>query len=260
VATDTSTSHDPTADLVRIGIVHAVAVAVPVLVIALIVVPPWLAPLIAIAVGVAVTVLRCRGIDDRVGASVGARAVDAADVPRLAGVVESTSMATGAATPHLHLIDDPGCNAVVWSAGTGPASLAVTTGLLEQADRIELEAVVAHLLTDVRDGVVEAPTVTSALFGRLGTGPLAGPVAALTRAAVDDRRVAWADLESARATQYPPGSVAALERIRDAGSTVARCPRALQSLWFAAPCEPVEGDPFVVHPPLADRIDLLREL
>jgi len=54
--------------------------------------------------------------------------------------------------------------------------------------------------------------------------------------------------------------VAALERVRAGGSTVARSPKALQALWFAAPGEPDRDDPFHAHPPLADRIDLLREL
>jgi heat shock protein HtpX len=169
-------------------------------------------------------------------------------------------MAVGIGPPALHVIDDPARNAVVWGSGAGPASLAVTTGLLEAVQPIELEAVVAHLLSDVRDGLVEAPTAATALFGRLATGPLAPLVAALAEAGADDRRIVLADLEGARATRYPPGTVAALERVQTGRSVVARSPRSLQALWFAAPCEPEPGDRFQAHPPLADRIDLLREL
>lgn len=260
MATDPSTAREPTADLVRVAVVHAALVAVPVLLAGLLLVPVWLAPVVAIVVAVGVTALRCRGIDRRVGAALGARPVDAAEVPRLAGVVDSTSMAVGVTAPHLHLIDDPARNAVAWGSGTGRASIAVTTGLLETAERIELEGVVAHLLADVRDGMVEAPTVTTALFGGLAGGPLSGLVASLARAGEDDRRVVVADMAAARATQYPPGAVAALERVRAGSTGVARSPRPLQSLWFAAPSEPVAGDRFAAHPPLADRIDLLREL
>lgn len=260
MATDLSTTRDPTADLVRFGLVHAALVAVPVLVVGLLVLPLWLAPLLAVVIGVAVTAWRARGVDERVAAALGARRVDPADLPRYAGVVESTSMATGVAPPLLHVIDDPARNAVVWGSGIGPCSIAVTSGLLESAERIELEAVVAHLLTDVRDGAVEASTVATGLFGALASGPLAGVVASLAHAGDDERRIALADIEAARATQYPPGAVAALERVRDGASGVARSPRPLQPLWFAAPCEPAPDDPFAVHPPLADRIDLLREL
>ena len=258
--TDPSTAREPTADLARIAAVHAAVVAVPVLILGLIVLPLWLAPIVAVVVAVAVTALRCRGMDERIAGSLGARPLAAGEVPRLDGVVESTSMAVGVAVPRVHVIEDPARNAVVWGSGAGPASIAVTTGLLDTAERIELEGVVAHLLADVRDGMVEAPTVTTALFGALATGPVAGFVAWLARAGEVERRVVVADMAAARATQYPPGAVAALERVRAGSSGVERSPRPLQSLWFAAPSAPADGDPFAAHPPLADRIDLLREL
>lgn len=260
MATDPSSAREPAADLIRVAVVHAVLVTVPVLILGLLVLPIWLAPILALVVGVLVTALRCRDIDGKVGRALGARPVEVTDLPRLAGVVDSTSMALGVPVPRLHVIDDAACNAVAWGSGTGPASIAVTTGLLDSVERIELEGVVAHLLADVRDHVVEAPTVTTALFGGLAGGPLSGLVASLARAGEDERRVVIADMAAARATQYPPGAVAALERVRTASTSVTRSPRPLQSLWFAAPSEPADGDPFAAHPPLADRIDLLREL
>lgn len=260
MATDLSTAREPTADLLRVAGVHAALVAVPVLVLGLVLVPVWLAPAVAVVVAVGVTAVRCRDVDGRVGRALGARRIEPTDAARLAGVVESTSMALGVASPILHVIDDPGRNAVTWGTGTGPASIAVTTGLLEAVERIELEGVVAHLLADVRDGVVEAPTATAALFGGLATGPLSGLVAWLARAGEDERRIVVADMAAARATQYPPGAVAALERVRAGSSHVERSPRPLQALWFAAPSEPHAEDPFAAHPALVDRIDLLREL
>lgn len=260
MATDLSTTHDPTAALVRLGALHAALVAVPLLLVGLLVLPWWPAVLVALLVGVVATAIRGRDIDGRVGRALGARPVPDREVPRLAGVVESMSMATGVAPPRLHVIDDPARNAVVWGSGAGPASVAVTSGFLDAAERIELEAVVAHLLVDVRDGLVEAPTVTTVLFGALAGGPLAGMVAGLGRSGIDEQRVVVTDIEAARATQYPPGAVAALRRIRQGASGVARSPRPLQPLWYAPPVEPVPGDPFAAHPPLLDRIDLLREL
>jgi heat shock protein HtpX len=258
--TDPSTPREPAADLLRVAAVHAALVALPVLVVGLLVLPPWLAPIVAVVVAVAVTALRCRDIDGSVGTALGARAVEGTEVARLAGVVDSTSMALGVATPRLHVIDESTCNAVVWGSGTGPASIAVTSGLLAHVERIELEGVVAHLLADVRDGMVEAPTATTALFGGLAGGPLSGLVAWLARAGEDERRIVVADMAAARATQYPPGAVAALERVRQCSTGVARSPRPLQALWYAAPSEPAADDRFAAHPPLADRIDLLREL
>ncbi|HEX4902097.1 MAG TPA: hypothetical protein VFV42_04755 [Acidimicrobiales bacterium] len=249
-----TTAHDPTGDLVRIGLVHAAAVAVPALVVALLLLPAPLAVVLAVVVGVAVTVWRAHGADARIGRAVGARTVDPADVPRLAGAVESVAMSVGVSPPVLHVIDDPARNALVWGAGRGPACLAVTTGLLDVAEPVELEGLVAHLLTDVRDGLVEAPTAATALFGGLAGGILRG----LARAGGDDRRIVLADLEGARAIRYPPGVVAALERVRAGSPTVARSPEPLRALWFAAPAEAAEDEG--AHPPVDDRIDLLREL
>ena len=259
-AVRSTTGHDPTADLVRLGLVHGAAIFLPVAVVGVLVLPPLLGLLVALVVAVVVTVVRSRGIDERVGRALGARPVAAADHPRYAGLVESVAMGVGVAPPVLHVIDDPGLNALSWGSGTGAASIAVTTGLLDAAERIELEAVVAHVLVDVRDGIVEGPTVATALFGPLAGGPLAGIVATLARTAADDRRVVLADLEGVRATQYPPGAVLALERLRDGDTRVARCPRPLHPLWIDAPAPLGDADPFAVHPPLADRIDLLREL
>lgn len=251
----TATAHDPTTDLVRIGLVHVVAIAVPVLVVGVLLVPAWLAVVVAVAVGLTVTVVRARGADDRVRRAVDARAVDPADVPRLAGAVEHVAMAVGVAPPVLHVIDDPARNALVWCSGQGPSALAVTSGLVDVAEPVELEGLVAHLLTDVRDGLVEAPTAATAMFGGLAAGPLRG----LARAGGDDRRIVLADLEGARAIRYPPGVVAALELVRAGSSHVARSPEPLRALWFAAPSEVPPGtiDP---HPPVDDRIYLLREL
>jgi len=259
-AVHATTANDPTGDLVRVGVAHSAAVALPLLVLGLLVLPPLVAVVVALAVATVVTVVRARRSDDAVAAALGARPVRDADVPRLASAVEQVAMAVGTAPPRLHVIDDPARNAVVWGAGARPASLAVTAGLLEVAEPIELEAVVAHLLSDVRDGLVEAPTAAAALFGRVASGPLAGLVARLAQAGADDRRIVLADLEGARATRYPPGAVAALERVAAGRSAVVRNPPVLQALWFAAPGEPGVDDPFHAHPPLADRIDLLREL
>jgi len=255
-----STAHDPTGDLLRVGALHAVLVLVPLAVVLLLVLPWWLALVVASVVALAVTVWRARGADDRIATALAARRVDPAEVPRLASTVEHVAMAVGVSPPTLHVIDDPARNAVVWGSGQATACLAITSGLLDVVEPVELEAVVAHLLAGVRDGLVEAPTAATAMFGPLADGPFAGVVGSLARAGVDDRRIVLADLEGARATAYPPGAVAALERVRAGSSGVARTPKPLQALWFAAPSEPATDDPFRAHPPLADRIDLLREL
>lgn len=255
---------DPTADLVRLAATHAAMVAIPVFVVVAFA-SVLVALVAAVVVAAAVTLWRCRRIDERLARSLGARPVGRGESPRLESLAESVSMAVGVAEPRLHLIDDPGCNAVVWGAGTDAASIAVTTGLLEAIDRVSLEAVLARLLVDVRDGVVEGPTVTAALFGGVARGVLAGPIAELTRAALDERRVALGDVHAAGAVQYPPGLAAALGELRRLGgrdaTAVRSSPRGMEPLWLASPLSTSDADdPFDVHPPLADRVQLLGEL
>ena len=167
-------------------------------------------------------------------------------------------MAVGVAVPSLHVIDSPSRNAITWGDGSGPMSTALTTGLLDAVDRVELEAVVGRQLTAARDSSVEVVTVASALFGPLARGPLEELVASIVHRTVDDRGVVLADIEGARATGYPPGLVAALERVRAGSSVIDGLPPPLSALCFAAPGE--RGGRFDVHPPIEDRIDLLREI
>ncbi len=249
---------EPTSDasLVRLVAIHVAIVAVPVFLVALLLRLWVLALPLAIVVGVIVTVVRARGIDDRVAGAVGARAVDAHEVPRLAGLAESVAMASGVAPPRLFVIETTSVNALSWGVGNGPCSLAVTTGLLEVADPVALQAVVGHHLGPARTRSVAVTTLAAALFGPFAKGPLTGPVVSLVHGD-EERSVVHADLEGAQATRYPPGMVRALQSIRSSPTTL-DVPPAFGGLCFAPPGD--ADDPFAVHPPLDDRIDLLREM
>lgn len=257
---DVATRHDPSRELLGVVGVHAGLVFVPVLLVGVVVLPVLVALVLALLAAGLVTAWRLRGVDDRIATQLGARPADLDTAPRrLAVLVENVAMVTGVEEPRLFLIEDPAANAIVWGVGTRPHSVAVTTGLLEAAEPIELEGIVAQLLVSTGAGV-ERATLAAALFGGLAGTSLAPTVAALAAMSVEDRRVVHSDLEAVRCTQYPPGYVAALVRVGRVGSHVSRSPRALQALWLAEPQPRQPDDPFAIHPPLADRIDLLREL
>lgn len=245
------------AALVRLVVLHAALVAVPVLVLML-VLGWWIAALpVAVVVGLAATTLRLRGIDDRIARRLDARPVGSDEQPRLAGLAESVAMTVGVPVPRLFVIDHDSANAVSWGAGDGPLCLAVTTGLLEVADVIGMEAVVGHHLAGSRRRSVEVTTLAASLFGPLAKGPLTETVVRIV-GADDDRSVVRADLDGIRATRYPPGMVAVLEAIRGRATALDSVPPALSGLCFAPPHPP--GGPFDIHPSLDDRIDLLREI
>lgn len=251
-------SRSTDAALVRLVALHGAACFVPaVLVLALVTRNVLAAVLVALVVAAAATAWRLRGIDERLARSLGARPLTADESPRLHNLAENIAMATGVGTPALHVIDDPAHNAVVWGSGNGPVSFAITTGLLDAAERVELEAILAYHLSMARDGI-EVLSVAAGLFGSWARGPLAGPVASFVHSTVDERRIVLADIEGAQATCYPPGLERALELLVEGGTEPALAPPALAPLFFATPV--AADSPFAVHPPVADRIDLVREL
>lgn len=256
-------TRDTAPDLVRLVAVHAALVGVPVLLVGAVVlgiglgaVGVVLALVLAVVAGGAVTGLRLRGVDDRIGTALGARPAPPEEFTRLHGLIDNVAMAVGVAPPALFVVDSPERNAVTWGDGRAPLRVAFTTGLLDAVDRIQLEALVGRQLAVARDGSVDVLTVASVLFGSVGA--LDGPVARIAHRAADVRSVVRADIEGVRATGYPPGLVWALEVVASGSSRLPGVPRALTGACLAAP-RPDAGA-FDVHPPVEDRIDLLREI
>jgi heat shock protein HtpX len=226
-----------------------------------------------------------------------ARPASPDDYPRLHNLVEGLCVAGGLTKPRLYIIDDPAPNA--FTAGRSPrhASVAVTAGLLERLTRIELEGVLAHELSRVKSDDVGLCTLAVTMVGGLtalsdlvlapsdGTNPAprspsllrpvgvvllgAAPVSGrLMRVVVGWRRHSLADLSGVRLTRYPPGLLAALEKLDGATTVVSGASRAIEHLWL---CQPLAGEEaegrlgrvnrhFVTHPPLEERIAALREL
>jgi heat shock protein HtpX len=207
-----------------------------------------------------------------------ARPVTAEEQPRLHNLVDSLCIGMGLPKPALYVIDDAAPNAFATGRDPHHASVAVTTGLLEKMNRVELEAVLAHELGHVanRDILVSTLAVTmvgvvvlladvalrltwfgggrrrggngsgGALLAIVGvvTIALAPLVARLMQAAVSRNREALADVSAVRATRYPPGLISALEKLRDDTTVVQGRSRATAHLWIESPLDRdgTEGD------------------
>jgi heat shock protein HtpX len=105
---------------------------------------PW--ALISAGLWFAVAYLIYQGLID---ASVGARAVAAADEPRPYRMLENLCISRGLRTPTLRVIETPALNAYASGLHEGRYSVTVTRGLLQTLDDAELEAVLAHELTHI---------------------------------------------------------------------------------------------------------------
>jgi len=96
-----------------------------------------------------------------------AKPADPHQYARLYNLVEGLCIASGLPKPRLYIIDDPAPNA--FSTGRNPkhAAVAVTTGLLEKMNRIELEAVLAHELSHIRNYDILVMTLTVTMVGMI---------------------------------------------------------------------------------------------
>ncbi len=231
-----------------------------------------------------------------------AKPADPVEYARLHNIVEGLVIAAGLPKPRLFVVDDDAPNAFATGRNPQHAAIAVTTGLLAKMNRVELEGVLAHELSHIKnyDILVSTLAVTlvgiiallsdwglrsifwggsrgrgnnnngNQIFALLGFALLIFTpiVARLMQLAVSRRREALADVSGVSLTRYPPGLIAALEKLKDDRTVVHSGSRATAHLWIEAPVARKDeegklawaGRLFDTHPPLAARIEALREL
>ena len=181
----------------------------------------------------------------------GAQSLPRGSHRRLENIVEGLCTTHGIAEPALHTVDSGAVNAA--AAGLGKAAhLVFTRGALSALDRLELEAVVARQLCEVRQGL-DAATVLASVCrlpgARAANARLAGRVSG--RPAVTSF-----DLEAVRLTCYPPALASALRK--SAASRPAPTSRAVAHLWLVPPEAPAGAGAGPTWS--SQRIDLLGEL
>jgi len=227
--------------------------------------------------------------------SSGAQLVSRAQAPRLYEVMERSAAKANLPVPKLFVVPEAAPNAFATGRNPRHASVAVTEGLLQLMNDDELEGVIAHELSHVRnyDILISSIAATIAgaitylarmgywanLFGyggrdddREGGGGLAGilmlilaPFAAfLLQLGISRQREYSADATGARMVGQPYGLISALQKL---GAYNKRIPTTAVSPTTGALCivKPMFGSEtlsslFSTHPPLEDRIAALREM
>lgn len=204
-----------------------------------------------------------------------ARELAAAEAPLLRSTVERLAARAGVSRPRLYLLPDAHPRA--FAAGRGPrgSSLTVSTGLLSTAQPAELEGVIAHELSHVRNRDVLVQTTVVVLAGvliemsRLGGWfsrvllfVLAPIAAAFIHLFVSPNREFEADRAAAALCESPHGLADALLRLEQAGSLVEfQASPATEPLYTVNPfAEEGLAAMFVTHPPLGERVRRLRGL
>lgn len=222
----------------------------------------------------------------------GAEEVTKRESPRLYRTVENLSIAAGLPMPKVYVIDDPAPNAFATGRDPNHASVAATTGLLEIMNDTELEAVIGHELSHVRNYDIRVMMIVFGLVSAIGliadlmlrmmwfrdndrdrdvspvfivigivAAIIAPIIATLVQLAVSRRREYLADSSGALLTRYPEGLASALEKIRDHGSVMQRQNTATAHFFFANPLKQTGiANLFSTHPPIEDRIARLRSM
>ena len=122
---------------------------------------------IAIAVALFMSIGSYRYGDKLVLASTRAREVTAEEEPRLHNIVEGLAIAAGIPKPRVYIVPEQAPNAFATGRDPEHASVAVTQGLLDMMNRVELEGVIGHELSHVVDRDILVGTVVATLVGAI---------------------------------------------------------------------------------------------
>ncbi len=226
----------------------------------------------------------------------GAQQIQKSDNPELWRIVENLSITDGLPMPKVYIINDPAPNAFATGRDPNHASVCVTSGLLAIMNGDELQGVLAHELSHVKNYDIRVSMITFALvavvailadlvlrFTFFGVGDrqrnqegqggqillvvgiiaaiLAPILATLIQLAVSRQREYLADASGALTTRYPEGLASALEKIKQTsnGGALQRQNTATAHFFFVNPLRK-HGitNLFSTHPPIDERIAKLR--
>ncbi|MBI3588644.1 M48 family metallopeptidase [Candidatus Micrarchaeota archaeon] len=249
---------------------------------------------LAVFISVILSIVSYWYSDSIVLSASGAQPADPKEFRKLHEIVEDISIASGTPKPRVFVINDAAINAFATGRDPQHAAIAVTTGALEKLNRQELEGVIAHELSHVKNFDIRFMAVVAVLVGivvllgdwllrasflggrrddreggkggaalfALGIilGILMPIFAQLIRLAVSRRREFLADSDGALLTRNPEGLANALRKIQSDGNQLKAASNATAHLYFANPFKNRNwlSNLFSTHPPIEERIRRLE--
>ncbi|MCD6429295.1 M48 family metallopeptidase [bacterium] len=223
-----------------------------------------------------------------------AKPIEKKDNPELYRLVENLCITAGLPLPKIYIIDEAQPNAFATGRDPQHAVIAVTKGLLQKLERVELEGVIAHELSHIKNRDTLLQTVIVVLVGTVAlasdwflrmslyggsrrkkdTGGimallaiisaiLAPIIATLIRLAISRKREFLADASGALLTRYPEGLARALEKIATDLAPMKTAKAATAHLYIENPFRGTKRIDwftklFMTHPPVEERIKALR--
>ena len=224
---------------------------------------------------------------------VGGKLIEKKDNPEIYRLVENLAITAGLPTPKIYLINESAPNAFATGRAPKCSAVAVTKGLLEKLNKSELEGVIAHELSHIKNRDTLLMTLVAALVGIVAVlsdwywrisfwwggdddnrgnilfflvGILASVIAyvaaILIQLAISRRREFLADASAVLLTRYPEGLISALEKISQDPTQMRKVPSGAAHLFIANPFKKKSFliSLFSTHPPIKERIAKLREM
>lgn len=209
-------------------------------------------------------------------------------------LVENLCITVGLPVPKIYVIYDPAPNAFATGRNPQNAVIALTTGLIEKLERSELEGVIAHELSHIKNYDILLATLTTILVGTIVilsdmlsrsafyrnrdsdnknsnlifvllailVSILAPLFAYLMQFAISRKREFLADADGALITRYPEGLASALEKISQDPNKLRAVNKATAHLYISSPLKEKKkgffAKAFMTHPPVEDRVNALR--
>ena len=228
----------------------------------------------------------------------GAKLIKKSDNPTLYRTVENLCITSGLPLPKIYIINESQPNAFATGRNKDHAVIAVTTGLLQKLEKVELEGVIAHELSHIKNKdmllqtivvvLVGVVAIASNMFLRIsfygggrrrdsGKGNLGAlivilgivsavlaPIAAnLIKLAVSRKREFLADASGALITRHPEGLARALGKIANDPNQMKKVNNATAHLYIVSPFRGKQAKKWLTklystHPPVEERIKALR--
>jgi heat shock protein HtpX len=228
----------------------------------------------------------------------GARPVTKKEYPHLFHTVEGIAIAAGIPAPKAYVIDDSAMNAFATGRDPKHASITVTTGLLKVLNRQELEGVVAHEMSHIKNYDIKFMMLTAVLVGivtllsdfllrsflwggrrrdsennqmtivlivlGLVLAILSPFIGEMIKLAISRKREFMADANGVIFTRYPAGLANALKKIsKDPDPLVDKANKGTAHLFISTPFRKKKSfmtKLFATHPPIGERISRLEKM
>ncbi len=213
------------------------------------------AVLLAVFLSIITIVSAYRRMELRIIVKINAEAIDKGSYPKFENLVKGLCVAHGFRNPNLFVIADSAPNMMMVGKNSSQGNLVVTTGLLERVNRVELEGLITHELSRIRNRLALLDCTVAVLVAKPFVF-LPGFVNWVATKVFVSWAVAETDLQAVSLTRYPTALASALSSLDIDGREPRVNPKFCRHLWINPPANALIKSGFSTN----DRVAALSEL